>query len=151
MKVIFLDFDGVLNSEKYLAACGSDGVVIDPSRMILLKQLVDATGAKIVLSTSWREHWSKEPTQCDSTGMLMNDIFSRQGLQIWDKVSQLRMTREAQIKNWLDRHPEVERFVVLDDGLLCAGYLEGRFVKTSNYFGGLNESDVQRACDILNG
>ena len=37
-KVIFLDFDGVLNTEKYVSACGYFGVIIDPARMVLLKQ-----------------------------------------------------------------------------------------------------------------
>ena len=150
MKVIFLDFDGVLNSAKYLLACGGCDVAIDPAKMILLKQMVDATDAKIVLSTSWREHWSKDLVNCDSTGVLINRIFSTYSLQIFDKTPELRERREAEIKSWLDMHPEVNNFVVLDDGLLSADYLHGHFVKTSDYFGGLDETDVQKAIDILN-
>jgi hypothetical protein len=150
MKVIFLDFDGVLNSAKYLLGHEGYGVVIDPTRMCLLKQIIDATDAKIVLSTSWREHWEKDLAKCDSTGALINSIFSKHGLQIWDKTPQLRTKRETQIKSWLDRHPEVKNFVVLDDSLLSADYLNGHFIKTSNYFDGLDETDVQKAMDILN-
>jgi hypothetical protein len=54
------------------------------------------------------------------------------------------------MKSWLDTHPEVENFIVLDDSLLSAGYLNGHFIKTSNYFDGLDETDVQKAIDILN-
>ena len=151
LKVIFLDFDGVLNSRKYLAECGGFGMAIDPSRLVLLKKIVDATQAKIVLSTSWREHWGKSLSECNSTGVLMNDIFGEYGLQIWDKTPQLRIRREAEIKSWLDCYPEVKRFVVLDDMLLCGDYLDGHFVKTSNYFDGLTESDVKKAIEILNG
>jgi hypothetical protein len=150
MKVIFLDFDGVLNSAKYLLGHGDCGVAIDPARMALLKQIVDATDAKIVLSTSWREHWSKDLMNCDSTGVLINRIFSKYGLHIFDKTPELHERREAEIKSWLDTHPEVENFVVLDDSLLSAGYLNGHFIKTSNYFDGLDETDVQKAIDILN-
>lgn len=150
MKVIFLDFDGVLNSEKYIRGCDGYGVAIAPSRMILLKQIVDATDAKIVLSTSWREHWSKDLINCDSTGVLINRIFSTCGLQIFDKTPELHERREMEIKSWLDTHPEVENFVVLDDSLLSADYLNGHFIKTSNYFDGLDETDVQKAIDILN-
>ena len=114
------------------------------------KQIIDATDAKIVLSTSWREHWEKDLAKCDSTGALINSIFSKHGLQIWDKTPQLRTKRETQIKSWLDRHPEVKNFVVLDDSLLSADYLNGHFIKTSNYFDGLDETDVQKAMDILN-
>ena len=65
MKALFLDFDGVLNTEKYLALYGAEGVVIDPARLELLKEIIDATGAKIVLSTSWREHWSTVQSEND--------------------------------------------------------------------------------------
>lgn len=151
MKVIFLDFDGVLNCVKYLLTCENQGMVIDPTRMVLLKELVDATDAKIVLSTSWREHWAKDAAECDSTGKLINQIFSACHLQIFDKTPQLRSGREVQIKSWLDRHPEVTSFVVLDDRLLYGDFLDGHFVKTSNYFDGLDETDVKQAIGILNG
>ena len=150
MKVIFLDFDGVLNSANYLLGREDCGVVIDPTRMVLLKQIAQATDAKIVLSTSWREHWSKNPAECDSTGVLINSIFGKYDLQILDKTPELRARREVEIINWLDKHPEVKNFVVLDDRLLSADYLNGHFIKTSNYFGGLDETDVQKAIDILN-
>lgn len=150
LKVIFLDFDGVLNSAKYLLGCGDCGMAIDPTRMVLLKQIVAATDAKIVLSTSWREHWSNNLADCDNTGVLINSIFSTYGLQIFDKTPQLHERRETEIKNWLDAHPEVKNFVVLDDRLLSADYLSGHFIKTSNYFDGLDETDVHKAIDILN-
>lgn len=150
MKVIFLDFDGVLNSSKYLLNSEAYGVAIDPSRMALLKQIVDAADAKIVLSTSWREHWSKDLASCNSTGVLINNIFSEYDLQVYDKTPELHARREIEIKSWLDKHPEVKSFVVLDDRLLSADYLNGHFIKTFNYFDGLDETDVQKAIDILN-
>ena len=150
MKVIFLDFDGVLNSSQYLLRCEVCGVAIDPSRMVLLKQIVDAANAKIVLSTSWREHWSKDLGCCNSTGVLINNIFSEYDLQVYDKTPELHARREIEIKSWLDKHPEVKSFVVLDDRLLSADYLNGHFIKTSNYLDGLDETDVQKAIDILN-
>jgi len=151
MKVIFLDFDGVLNSEKYLRAQNEHGVIIDPSRMALLKQIVDKTGARIVLSTSWREHWSKSPDQCNETGRAINRIFEGYGLQIVDKTPKLCSGREDEIKAWLDRHPSVTNFVVLDDGFLGADFLKNRFVKTSKYKKGLDEEEVKKAIEILKG
>jgi len=53
MKVIFLDIDGVLN-------CSSEGPVIGsvldicPKRLDMLKQIVEQTGAVIVVSSTWR-------------------------------------------------------------------------------------------------
>lgn len=150
MKVIFVDFDGVLNSDKYVANCGYYGVVIDPSKMVLLKNITESTGAKIVLSTSWREHWNKDDSLCDETGKLINSIFSQYGLEIYDKTPKLYMRRETEIKSWLDINSGVEKFVVLDDAFLNADFMNDFFIKTSNLHGGLDENDAAKAIKILN-
>lgn len=150
MKVLFLDFDGVLNSQKYLRLNGGDGVSIDPSRMTLLRQIVLECDAKIVLSTSWREHWEIESAECSETGKKINEIFEKAGLEIQDKTPTLRR-REEEIEAWLREHPDTENFVVLDDGFLYSEMLVDHIVKTSDYFGGLDESDVQKAIEILKG
>lgn len=149
MKIIFLDFDGVLNSEKYVRNCGHFGVILDPSRMLLLKQLVTATDAKIVLSTSWREHWDTDKSKCNETGLFINEIFAEHNLSIYDKTPKLSSDRESEIKMWLDNHPDTEGFVVLDDAFLSADYLKDHFVKTSNYRDGLSEENIKEAIKIL--
>lgn len=149
MKIIFLDFDGVLNSEKYIRSCGHHGVVLDPSRMKLLSQLIISTDAKIVLSTSWREHWDNDKSKCDETGLLINKIFAEYGLSIFDKTPKLRSDREDEMKMWLEQHQEVTNFVVLDDAFLCTDYLQNHFVRTSNYRNGLSEENIKEAIEIL--
>lgn len=54
-------------------------------------------------------------------------------------------------KSWLDKNPDVQKFVVLDDMLLSGEFLSGHFVKVSAYFGGLDATDAQNAIGILNG
>ncbi len=149
MKIIFLDFDGVLNSEKYIRSCGHYGVVIDPSRMKLLSRLINSTDAKIVLSTSWREHWDSDKSKCDKTGLLINEIFAEHRLSIHDKTPKLPSDRESEIKMWLEQHEDVTDFVVFDDAFLSADYLQNRFVKTSNYRNGLSEENIKEAIEIL--
>lgn len=151
MKVIFLDFDGVLNYDKYVRRCNDYGVIIDPFKMILLRQIIETTDAKIVLSTSWREHWDKAKENCDSTGVKIIEEFKKYDLVIFDKTPKLYTSREKEIKAWLKRHPTVKQFVVLDDSFLAADFLNGHFIKTSNYLDGLNETDVKKAIEILNG
>lgn len=53
MKVIFLDVDGVLNSEKDLLEAKGKSELFDRP-LILLKELVESTKAKIVVSSTWR-------------------------------------------------------------------------------------------------
>lgn len=150
MLVIFLDFDGVLNSKRYIEANNAYGICLDPVCLKYLKEIVDKTGAKIVLTTSWREHWDKDEKLCDETGVLINKTFNSIGLEIFDKTPYLNLRREHEIKAWLDNTPQVDNFLVLDDMLLGADFLKGHFIKTSYYIGGLNEEHIKGSICILN-
>lgn len=149
MKVLFLDFDGVLNSYKYLKQSGGEDVSLDPVRLALLKGIIDQTGAFIVLTTSCREHWDKNDALCDETGHLINKIFGDYGLKIFDKTPYLGRFREQEIEAWLNNN-NVEGFVALDDAVLEAEFLAGHFVKTSIYKG-LEEEDAEKAISMLTG
>ena len=150
MKVIFLDFDGVLNCERYVKQSEQFGVIIDPEKLKLVKKIVDATGAKIVLSTSWREHWDKASEGCDKIGLQINEIFASADIEIFDKIPEINLRRAFQIDCWLSEHPDVTDFVVIDDEFIGADFMNDRFVKTSNYIDGLEEKDVIKAIEILN-
>lgn len=150
MKIIFLDFDGVLNSEKYVRAQNEYGVIIDPEKMLMLKHIIDKTNAKTVLSTSWREHWDKDSFLCDETGKQINEIFKKYGIKIYDKTPFLKEGREQEILCWLNCNKDTESFVVLDDRFLSADYLYGHFVKTSGYRNALTKEDAVKAIEILN-
>ena len=52
-KFIFMDVDGVLNNLATLRAT-QECFGLDPKCLLLLKDIVDKTGAKIVLSSTWR-------------------------------------------------------------------------------------------------
>ena len=52
MKIIFLDIDGVLN----VIPQGRDeyGAIFHPEFVANLKHIIDKTGAKLVISSTWR-------------------------------------------------------------------------------------------------
>ncbi len=54
MKIIFLDIDGVLNCAKTFERTTHGVIGVDPYRVLILHRILEATGAKIVLSSSWR-------------------------------------------------------------------------------------------------
>lgn len=54
MKVIFLDIDGVLNCVTSKSYCGMY-VGVDADKIRRLARIVEETGAKIVLSSDWRD------------------------------------------------------------------------------------------------
>ncbi len=155
MKVIFLDIDGVLNSRAYDRKRNWDELTnIDESRLPLVKNIVDETGARIVLSSTWKTHWDKLPEKCDTDGIYINETFSKFGLEIYDKTPDLGIDfdRPDEIKAWLDCAREtIESFVIIDDYRYAWGKLADRFVKTNPHFGlGLEDEHVQKAVEILN-
>jgi HAD domain in Swiss Army Knife RNA repair proteins len=71
MRLCFLDFDGVLNSDSFWSQgrhLGPDGKErafpfshLDSNAVQLLNRIVKETGAKVVFTTTWRESWGYEP------------------------------------------------------------------------------------------
>ncbi len=149
MKVIFLDFDGVLNSAAYCRLHPEPGVLIDPTRMELLRRIVEGAGAEIVLSTSWKEHWEATPERCDDVGREITRVFLQHDLKIRDKIPDVEKGRSANIVGWLAGHKEVTHFVVLDDVPMDEGVLRDHCILTSRLRNGLDEEDVERALRIL--
>lgn len=155
MKIIFLDIDGVLNSEMYEWSRGEDRADnrIDLSRVRLLKDIVSATDAKIVLSSTWRLDWDKSPELCGEDGEYINQCLAQYGLFIIDKTPFNSMIddRRREILTWLSSHRgEVESFVILDDINCGWEELDSRVVVTEPYGYGLNEEHVKKAIKLLN-
>jgi predicted mannosyl-3-phosphoglycerate phosphatase (HAD superfamily) len=50
MKIIFLDIDGVLNNYNTLG----EGLNWESNAVKILKRIIKETGAKVVLSSTWR-------------------------------------------------------------------------------------------------
>lgn len=154
MKIIFLDIDGVLNSVMYDAQRLEERADnrIDMTRVKLLADIVNATGAKIVLSSTWREDWDKSSQLCGDDGEYINGCLAKYGLSIIDKTPCLSYSddRQFEILTWLAHNSnEVESFVILDDINCGWGVLSNNVVITNPYGYGLEESHVKKALDIL--
>ena len=150
MKILFLDFDGVLNNAEHRSTYGNIGAGIDRTKLALVKKLIDATDAKIVLTTSLKTYWNKDPDKCDYYGQVINDEFSKFGLQIYDKTPVLENEkREDEIFQWFVDNSATKNYVAIDDGFLTSGFLMGHFVRTSDKEG-LEEEHIEKAIEILN-
>lgn len=146
IKVVFLDFDGVLNSKRYFETHSSVGMAIDSTRLVLLKQIIDATDAKIVLSTSWRQHWQKDSCEYNE----IDKVFEEAGLTVYDKTPWKNNNRYDEISEWLSSNQNVKNYVVLDDEPFEKGIFINHFILTSRLRDGLDEDDVKKAIFILN-
>ncbi|MBO7691670.1 MAG: hypothetical protein J6T10_03440 [Methanobrevibacter sp.] len=161
MKAIYLDIDGVLNYAECKSHCGKY-LGIDNKKVKLLKHIVDATGAKIILSSDWKDFFvlhKKAKYQPYHQGKYLVRKLGKQGLYIEDIIP-----RKFE---WQDRglailehikENNIEDYVILDDRFF-RGFndppLNLHFIKTFDFhgekFGGLTEKLVPIAIDILNG
>lgn len=153
MRIIFLDIDGVLNCSESKSRCGSF-IGIDNKKVKLLSQIIYETGAKIVLSSSWRIGWDKNSELCDSHGVYLNNKLRKSNLFILDRTKSLSC-RGEEIKQWIGNY-NVEGWVVLDDEIF-KDYKElgilSHLVKTTFYGeeGGLQEEHVKQVISVLKG
>ena len=103
MRVIFLDIDGVLNCDQTQNP-RKFPYVVDRKLLRRLKRLLDRSGAKIVLSSTWR---------CDPVGLLAAKYW---GIPFIDVCpDRPKSPRYKEMLAWLKVHRKVTRFAVLDD------------------------------------
>ena len=175
MKVIFLDIDGVLNTNDTFEKSDMDCVVdilIDEFRIEYLKKIVEKTDAKIVLSSSLRWRFKKVGNEVialtDYFAPEFIKILNRYGLALYDVLPIItlengkRALRQDEIKMWLSQNTDVENFVILDDessflmdfvgeNFIILNRLPiGEMVCDMNDSTGLCEEHIEMAINILN-
>ena len=146
MKVIFLDFDGVLNSNIFVLDSKQKApFFLEDDKMLLLKNIINETDAKVVLSTSWREVWNTEL----SVSKQLKEYFDSFEIDVYDVTSCVNYHRPSEIKEWLSRH-DVISYVILDDITDPWDGLEDHVVTTNLDGLGLTEALALQAIQILN-
>lgn len=144
MKVIFLDFDGVITTLK-------SKWLLDDEKMLLVKEICDKTGAKIVISSSWRIKdvettlkWAFNKDYDDSHYLLNTTMV----VGITERPSST--FRGTDIQKYLDTHPEIENYVILDDDTDMLDSQKDHFINTDSCLG-ISKEDVKQAIEILMG
>lgn len=154
MKVIFLDIDGVLNFAQTEARAPSGCIGIASQPLKHLRKIVQKTGARIVLSSTWRRGWSRDEEACSNDGKYLIGRLKRYGLHVIDKTEHPTSAenRGCEIRNWLNRHPHVDKWIVLDDDIFPDFEKQGimpNLIQTHFYSGGLTEKHVSEAIEKL--
>ena len=156
MKVIFLDVDGVLNCQTSKSKCGAF-IGIDDDKVKRLRAIVDATGAKIILCSSWKSGWERTNKELqDREADYLDRKLKKEGLRILDKTHEPRGSayRGDGIRRWMKCFVTVEEFIILDDEVFdyseCG--LSPHLVQTSFYTdnGGLTDEHAELAIRLLN-
>ena len=150
MKLIFLDIDGVLNSSAWLEDQYKKGRSVsmvrefDRAAIGNLNRVVLGTGAKVVISSTWRLLYSLDHI----TGMLLD--FGFKGVVI-DKTPEIfRGARGYEIEKWMKEHRVTPGQVVILDDSSDMGDLGGRRVLVSSRWG-LTQGDAKKAIKLLQG
>ena len=156
IRLVFLDFDGVLNSASYQRKISAEltdaefftrsSKLLDSDAIERLNRVLSATGAQVVVSSTWR---------VGMTVAALQSLLEERGFSgvVCGVTPRLHLERGAEIASWLDErkdepeHAEGVRFVIFDDGE-GMGDLVSRHVKTDGEVG-LTENDCERAIELL--
>ena len=152
MKIIFLDFDGVMDTAFYdaflikhnLPEVDSDGrPVFDPACIANLKLIIEATGADIVVTSDWK--------YIDSYEKLLK-MWKDRGMPgfMTDTTPNVSKHRGDEIDQWLNECKEECNYVIIDDLDVSNFNIhhQNRLVNVNPY-NGLDEMAALQAINIL--
>ena len=175
-KVIFLDCDGVLNSDRTLYESTS----LEDDLILNLKELVEKTGAKIILSSSWRTNPQAirilmnkldkfdlhlSGMTCEGvdlvfikamgfkpTNKYLDDRFGFELSENKEPNKKYKMTfdRGAEILQWLCDHDDCNYVILDDDAFDIKPYFKNKVIIKTSYKTGLTKENVEKAIQILN-
>lgn len=161
-RIIFLDVDGVLNGYNRWNVLGWDIVckfdserlrnwyrnLTDPcgihtKKVKRLAKIVRKTGAKVVMSSTWRGGWRydghkavlKDSFKKFDDFVKLDNLFNEYGIEFIDITPRIENKgRDSEIIQWLAQHEDkVDNFIILDDenSFMKAFWNDERFIQTS--------------------
>ena len=150
-KIIFLDFDGVLNTEHYQGLLqyqgkpwqDEHGAFFDPNAVKHLKRIIDATDADIVVESSWKY------LGLDAMKELWK-VRNLPGTIIDITPSLVGESKGVEIASWLSKYAKQDiRCVIIDDEYVILDSQLAHFILTNPYEG-ITEEQANRAISMLN-
>ncbi len=149
MKVIFLDFDGVLNSRNWMEA-NMEAITnqtlctltdVDATAVKRVNEIIQQTGAVVVVSSTWR---LLRPVS------VLREVLGRAGFEgvVFGTTPRLSGERGHEIADWLNTHGPVEGYVIIDDSSDMV-HLMHKLVQTS-WEAGLEDLHIPLAVEMLN-
>lgn len=169
MKVVFLDIDGVLNSLDDVISHKKCDIWshflynnVATNKVELLQKIINQTNAKIVVSSSWRYGFNTQyPLKTIKRNLMvkvakkkmrvLRNKLSRYGMDIFDTTpyDSNYKYRGDEIREWLNNHPNTQKFIILDDHNDMCEFTYTNLIQT-NYLHGLQQTHVDKAIQFLN-
>lgn len=137
MIVIFLDIDGVVTSAR------TGFFNMDIYTVNFLRWICKKTGAKIVISSTWRynhgkEFWTTIFGEHLHPDYKTPDLCRKRESGVWTNV-----TRGQEIQAWLDRGTGAEKYLILDDDGDMLEHQKKSFIQTDSIDGMLTEHIIK--------
>lgn len=163
--VIFLDFDGVLNTERWHNQANREelkdeyGYRFDPIAVSNLRKIVDETGAAIVISSSWKcmglatmqKMWKDRQLPGKVIDITPNSVSDEFLLNVDLNDMDLLSIRGQEIKDWLMTNGGCDcKYVIFDDMNDVLQEQEAHFVWVDPAVG-ITKGNVAQAIRILDG
>lgn len=140
MRVLFLDIDGVLNSDHTTERISGLGIFtgftgLDTTLLDRYLKWIDGKPYYVVLSSSWRQH------------DVLHDYLRAFGVTFEDKTPRFSY-RGDEVTAWLREHPETIAYAILDDTDEFDPEHYDNFVQT-NPITGVTDLDLKRVDKLL--
>lgn len=150
--VLFLDVDGVLNHRGCFLPSRHGGP-LDHDAIKRLQDVVEETGCRVVLSSTWRKlKRHVDHLRCNGGFPNAHEDWCTVELPVDIHHGLIVAThqRGEEIAEWLSRHPEVTRYAIVDDDGDMLPDQRPFFVQTS-FEHGLLDGHAKRLISILLG
>lgn len=151
--VIFLDFDGVLNTgnSPYRDEFGD---LFDPASVHELKRIIESANPAIVISSSWkmlglgtlREMWRDRGLPGRIFGITPSDASNEMMMRGEMPSPKLK---GAEIQRWLDEHPDYTHYVILDDEDVAQDDMQRSHLVQTNPNLGLSKEIAEAVLELL--
>jgi len=142
LKVIFLDFNGVLDTYENMN-------VVDPDNLAILKEVIEETGAKLVISSSIKNTFFYSGHHNRNMKYLI-DVLTENNIEIYGLTPWLEK-REMEILEYLKNNPDISEYCIIDDDYYFESMKE-HMVKIKHQLlggNGLKEIDKSQIIKIL--
>ena len=155
MKVIFLDIDGVLNSNDwYVRTRGiakQDQGDVDPETVKLVNELIEVTGSKVIMSSSWRSDFENSCEYLYERGLVSNVIIGKTPHFTYtcsNDAIRKTLCRGNEIQYILETEDIID-YVIFDDDQDMLYCQKDNFIHIDSMYG-ITKENVEQAIKILN-
>lgn len=144
MKVIFLDFDGVINNWDHFE-------LVDYKNVKYLLEIIKETDAKVVVSSS-KKYLFQINDKIDYRNTYYYEyikLLEEYGVNIYDVTPYVEEKRELEILSYLNNNSNIEEYLILDDDDVYESLMEHTVFL--DWYNGILEEHVNPSIEILNG